>query len=338
MEIKITSHKACFHYNGVKNRPGVSRIGKKDRFKRTFTPLKLYKVYMTFYRLRPLILPSFLSLVLHLMLFSFITELISQYSNEIQQDKPADKAIKVTTMTSEEIKKYRTVGVKNGAKDFNAPVKKPKPASAANPKSEAIKLGQLGGVDTSKVPMPAPKPTYKPNESQDASPLQLVSDSNASVQVKTVRTQDRYNRLKNMGVAESDAQKLSKTDFDVNFIPPEGVSEDELNSAEKIFYSFQKRTFETYVSSFLSTYNDLVRSNPRLRDPLLQQKHFLTARVIFDEQGNIMTIRILKSSPNDDIHQLFERTLRNIRKVPNPPKDLLTKEKTMTIYYQLKVN
>src|SRR5690606_22823904 len=111
--------------------------------------------------------------------------------------------------------------------------------------------------------------------------------------------------------AESDAKKLSQTDFDVNFVPPEGVSEDELNSAEKMFYSFQKRTFETYVNSFLSTYNDLSRTNPRIRDPLMNERHFLTARVIFDLEGNIMSIRILRSSPNDDIHNLFEKTLRN---------------------------
>lgn len=314
---------------------------KKTEFKRTFTPFKLYKVYMTFYRLRPLILPSFVSLILHLLVFSAMTELIGQMDQGFEKEKVKEEPIKVTTMTSEQMKKYRTVGVKDGAKDFNTPVKKPvvvpKPSTAAN-QNESIKLGQLGGVDTSKVPTPTPKTNVLPKEQQEPSAFQIMSDTKAPVEVRSVRTKDRYNTLKNMGVAESDAQKLSKTDFDVNFIPPEGVSEDELNSAEKMFYSFQKRTFETYVSSFLSTYNDLVRSMPRLRDPLLQQRHFLTARVIFDGEGNIMTIRILKSSPNDDIHQLFERTLRNIRKLPNPPKDLLNKDKTLTIYYQLRVN
>ena len=314
---------------------------KKTVFKRTFTPFKLYKVYMTFYRLRPLILPSLASLILHLLVFSAMTELISRIDRSFEAPKAKDEPIKVTTMSSEQMKKYRTVGVKDGAKDFNTPVQKPvsRPKSTpASNQNESIKLGQLGGVDTSKVPTPTPKTNISPKDQTDASAFQIMSDTKAPVEVKTVRTQDRYNTLKNMGVAESDAQKLSKTDFDVNFIPPEGVSEDELNSAEKMFYSFQKRTFETYVSSFLSTYNDLVRSMPRLRDPLLQQRHFLTARVIFDSEGNIMTIRILKSSPNDDIHQLFERTLRNIRKLPNPPKDLLNKDKTLTIYYQLKVN
>lgn len=304
---------------------------------------RMYKVYMTFLRLRPLIIPSALSLMLHLALLSVFAELWGQW-NQSQAEKPAepDRAIKVSTMTSEQIKKYRTIGVKNGAKDFSTkitPTPAPRPSvNKAQPaKRESIKLGQLGDVDTSKVPTPS-RSLPKQDKNESLGSFQVMSDSQAPIEVRAVRSQDRFQALRSMGVAESDAKKLSQTDFDVNFIPPEGVSEDELNSAEKMFYSFQKRTFETYVSSFLSTYNSMVRSTPRLRDPLMQQRHFLTARVIFDIEGNIMSIKILRSSPNDDIHQLFEKTLRNIRKLPNPPKDLLAKDNTFTIYYQLKVN
>lgn len=295
---------------------------------------------MTDARLKPLFIPTLASLVLHGLLLLVLAGIWEEWTRvEVSEQRPQDKAIKVTTMTDEQIRKYRTVGVKNGSKDFSSPVKTPpksKPAISAQ-SDESIKLGQLGSVDTTKVPTPS-KSFPKPVATPDLGGLQVMNDSQAPAQVRVTRTQDRYQALRNMGVAETDARKLSQTDFDVNFVPPEGVSEDELNSAEKMFYSFQKRTFETYVNSFLTTYNSMVRSLPRLRDPLMTERHFLTARVIFDIDGNIMSIRILRSSPNDDIHQLFEKTLRNIRKLPNPPKDLVAKDDTFTIYYQLKVN
>lgn len=300
---------------------------------------------MTLTRLKPLAIPACLSLVLHLLIlltFAQLWEQLAQFSTtpeKAQENKP----IKVTTMSQEELRKFRTVGVKNGAKDFSAPVKNPPKKISAPPKESGTKstmLGQLGQVDTKEIQKPSPQATIKPQAkaTPDASGLRLMGDSQAPVEVRTARTQDRYQSLRNMGVADDDAKKLAQTDFDVNFVPPEGVSEDELNSAEKMYYSFQKRTFESYVTSFLSTYNQMSRTLPRLRDPLMTERHFLTARVIFDQDGNIMSLRILRSSPNDDIHQLFERTLRNIRKVPNPPKDLLAKDGTFTIYYQLRVN
>ena len=276
------------------------------------------------------------SLVVHLLaiqVLSVFWDVLSKIS--VTEQKPQDRAIKVVSMTPEEIKKYRTVGVKNGSKDFSSQVKVPKKQDSVPAAKESIKLGELGSVDTSNVAPPIKKVAASSNQIEKLKP---IGDSQAPIEVKATRTKDRYNTLKNMGVADDDAKKLSQTDFDVNFVPPEGISEDELNSAKKIFYSFQKRTYETYVNSFLTTYNSMIRTLPRVRDPLMKERHFLTARVIFDQEGNIMSIRILRSSPNDDIHQLFEKTLRNIRKLPNPPKDLLAKDDTFTIYYQLKVN
>lgn len=294
------------------------------------------KVGMTQARFSPLILPGLASLALHGLILLFLNYLWGLIATmEVSEQKSQDRAIKVTTMTQEQLNKYRTVGVKNGSKDFSTPTKKP--IKRTKTTNESIKLGELGSVDNVNIPKPQ-RAVPKPEATPDLGGLQIINDSQAPVEVRATRIQDRYQSLRNMGVAEDDAKKLSQTDFDVNFVPPEGVSEDELNSAEKMFYSFQKRTYEAYVNSFLSTYNSMVRTLPRVRAPLMNERHFLTARVIFDTDGNIMSIRILRSSPNDDIHQLFEKTLRNIRKLPNPPQDLVAKDNTFTIYYQLKIN
>lgn len=158
--------------------------------------------------------------------------------------------------------------------------------------------------------------------------------------VENFRRQEsiRRNLMQQMGTKSSRAEVLKRTGFNLHFEPPEGVSEDELNSVEKIFYSFQKRTFTTYVQSFLSTYQQKIINKPQIRAALKTERHLLTGKIDFDKEGNIMRIKILRSSPSDEIHELFEETLKGIRSLPNPPKDLVEKREQFTIYYQLHIN
>ncbi len=131
---------------------------------------------------------------------------------------------------------------------------------------------------------------------------------------------------------------LNNSDFHVRFEPPEGVSESELNSAEKMYYSFQKRTFINYAHSFLRSYQGLVLKRPTLLRPLRENTHVLSGRIIFDAEGNIVSVKIFKSSPNNDVHQLFEDTLTQMGKLPNPPKALLEADGQFVIYYHMNIN
>jgi hypothetical protein len=63
----------------------------------------------------------------------------------------------------------------------------------------------------------------------------------------------------------------------------------------------------------------------------------LVGRIDYDENGNIITVKILKSSENDDVHQFFEETLKKLV-LPNPPKIFLKRKKEFSIYYQVQVN
>ena len=148
----------------------------------------------------------------------------------------------------------------------------------------------------------------------------------------------QFGMLRDMGQQSSQAEILKTTGFNLHFEPPDGIPEDELNSVEKIFYSFQKRTFIGYVNSFMSSYQDTLNRHPQVKTALRSERHLLTGRVTFDKEGNIVRIKILRSSQNDDVHRLFEDTLRNIRSLPNPPKAIIEDKDQFNIYYQLKIN
>ncbi len=150
--------------------------------------------------------------------------------------------------------------------------------------------------------------------------------------------QMQFDMLREMGAQSTRAEILKSTGFNLHFEPPEGIPEDELNSMEKIFYSFQKRTFMGYVNSFMSSYLDTLNHSPQIQNVLRGERHLLTGRITFDKEGNIVRIKILRSSQNDELHRLFENTLTNIRSLPNPPKAIIEDKDQFNIYYQLKIN
>lgn len=132
---------------------------------------------------------------------------------------------------------------------------------------------------------------------------------------------------------------LSNKDFDMEFTPPEGVSEDELNSFDKIFYSFIKRTYEKYINSFVTSYFALSSERPYLIQDIETKKHLIKARATFDRKGNIIAIKIFNNESSDAVYDLFERTIKGIDSLPNPPKEFFQGgDEEFNIYFVLKVN
>jgi len=129
------------------------------------------------------------------------------------------------------------------------------------------------------------------------------------------------------------------TDYNVKFIPPKGISPDKLNEFEKVFYSFFKRIASQYISSVHTTILDVVDEKPYVKGQL--QKHspeVLTARVVYDEEGNAEKITILKSSESDEIHEVFEKALKKMTKIPNVAKALKDENGKYTAFFQLGIN
>lgn len=241
---------------------------------------------------------------------------------------PKSRVIQVQTIDSKQLdsKKYRTVGERDGKRDhFSSPIQKIQ--------------GQpldLSSFSLSKVTPHLNKQKSEKSIQKSASKVKLKS----SEALYRLSPQERTKIIKEstIGHSSTTAPLLKKLNFNVEFTPPAGVAYNELNQQEKQFYSFQKRTFQQYFSTLLKTYEIMITEKPYLDGMLDQAKDILTARVTFDKFGNIQAIKMIKVSENDNIQNLFEKTIRNLIKVPNIPISLLTDEELFTTYYLLRIN
>ena len=200
----------------------------------------------------------------------------------------------------------RTIGDKTGKDYFTIPVKRPFDLSFTDPSSSF----------SSKQTTSSLKSNTNPQKKQ------LIKDMLYS----TFAFRDDLLGL------------LNNTDLNLKFDPPKGVSEDELNTIEKIFYGFQRRMILAYYHSLFSAYNKLIRINPRLRHSLEKKRTHLIGKIIFDHKGNVLRIKFLKWSHDNHIQELFDETLKGIQSAPNPPKAFVKPDKEFTVYYHLKIN
>lgn len=306
------------------------------------------------YRTIPISLYSVLiSLAIHLALYIlFSLELIKFKQHEPEPPK---------TLQIRRIETPKTVGEKHGLKDFMIPLDKgtnPE-AEKVNPKANAPRTSSqsrpspqqpmsLDALKTENIKVDDIKPLKK-DQMEVASSKNTPSNfkvTTTEANGQTVQRQEMQREkqreqsqiLREFSKSQASAEAIAGKGFALDFIPPEGVSEDELNTMEKIFFSFQRRTFMTYVGSFIKSFETIGRQKPNLKNALQTESHHLAARVTFDEAGNIQLIKIIKSVPNDDVHLLFEETLKGMISLPNPPKDMIDSDGTFTIYFQLKIN
>ncbi len=139
----------------------------------------------------------------------------------------------------------------------------------------------------------------------------------------------------------SGAQNISSfqnTNVGVNLEVPEGVSPDELNEYELMFYSFQRRVALAYVNSFMSNYNRFDRMNPQLRFPMTDTEETMTGRLTYDAQGNIKQIKMVRWTNVDKLQDFFVEVLKGMDTIQNPPKTLWEKNGEFTVFFTLVVN
>lgn len=130
---------------------------------------------------------------------------------------------------------------------------------------------------------------------------------------------------------------LNSSELNIKFELPEGVPEDELNQRELVFYSFQKRTVESYINSFVKELNEFKRKNPRTDFPLTKKKQTLAGKITYDKNGDILSIKTLAWSDIDKLQNFFMDVLKNIESIPNPPIDILENDQ-FAINFILTIN
>lgn len=130
---------------------------------------------------------------------------------------------------------------------------------------------------------------------------------------------------------------INNSDVNMQFHPPKGVKEDQLNKLEQIIYSFQKRVGSKYYNSFLLELLDFRSKNIKQQFPT-ENREYVSGRITFDSNGDIVRINTLQWSENPQFQTFFMDLLKRIDSIPNPPKLLLSKNQTFDITFTLKVN
>lgn len=300
---------------------------------------------------------SFLIAILfHLVILIFVKKnsvdfSASHFNHNISRPLKIDR---IELISSHDLEKMKKVGIKNGVKkDYIQPdmqkIERPKPAL-----QQGLSLGSLA-LD---LPIPKESPKTNPNEktnlknersgrnSPDSIARPISDDNkghiyyNPKKEKKIPRDRDQDNlkqeAFKNSPVNPSNSLAKKMSNFEIRYERPEGISEDELNSDEKAYYSFFKRSYANYLEKLYATYEKMSVERPGL-DKDFSNSHLLIGKIDYDEKGNIIMVKILKSSESDDVHAFFEETLKQL-KLPNPPKSFIKNKKQFTTYYQIQIN
>ncbi len=130
---------------------------------------------------------------------------------------------------------------------------------------------------------------------------------------------------------------LSKSAINMQVEVPEGVAEGELNEYELMFYGFQKRMMEKYLSAIMLQVREFERKYPH-KSLVPEGRHVMTGRVTFDSDGNIQQIKMVRWTQADGLQDLFNEVLKAMDSVPNPPRPLWDKQGQFTVFYNLTVN
>lgn len=264
------------------------------------------------------------------------------------EDPSASQRFELENLSDSQIQKIRQAGVRGGSKDgFSAPIPQTDSAPSEAEAPDQPKRDQTeasGGGISLKDLAPRPGPSSKKDSSTqertknpDASALRVSNKEAAAQRIARQQQAIQGEVLNELSASNRAREVIKTTGFNLQFDPPEGIPQDELNSVEKIFYSFQRRTFTSYVNTFISNYHQMSLQSSKLKQALQTQSHDLLGKVEFNERGETTSIRVMEGSPIQEVRDLFEKTLKDL-KLPNPPKDLLREDGRLVIYYRLKIN
>lgn len=237
--------------------------------------------------------------------------------------EPKNNTIKLTDI--------RRVGVKNGMKTSNMAVPVPKRKNLATPKPK-ISLEDLAAA----VPkVSAGRPGSRPEVGQKKA-LEAIALKGGSQMRKFLQDSGRGG-TDAMDLSESD-KSLSGSNVAIKLEVPEGVSPDELNDYELMFYGFQKRTATNYINSLFKNLEAFQKKNPHLNFPMTKDRQIMTGRLTYDEKGNVKQIKMIRWTHDDKLQEFFESVLKDMDVLHNPPHALWEKSGEFSIFFTLQLN
>ena len=97
-------------------------------------------------------------------------------------------------------------------------------------------------------------------------------------------------------------------------------------------YSFYIRVIEKYLTQINLNFYDLIKNQQ------LKSSERMLGQIIFDKEGNAQQLKIHHWAEDNQTQDQFLLSLKNIRRIQNPPKNLVVNNETFTIFYGLNIN
>ncbi len=200
------------------------------------------------------------------------------------------------------------------------------------------------------------KETQILTSSKDTTPLQSIPlkinlrplNSRA---YKPKRSKVQKTKTNNFKQAIKNKRQYKSAEASINDIIKMSVSQESANTGHRMqvgsvaitnskgkeleknkYYSFYQRIMESYFNQLNLNFFELFQNGEIIESELMMGK------IIFDKNGHAQHLKILKWANNDRVQEKFLRSLEKIRIIQNPPKELIAKDQTFTIYYGLNIN
>lgn len=221
--------------------------------------------------------------------------------------------------------KIQSLGIRD-SKSLNSVAlmpEKPAPAPTRKVTPKKLNLSDLTDIPNPKIAT-ASRPGKMPKQATALNGLRYGSED--------------FQKMANDPMLQGAANVLSSKRISLNFELPKGKNLDELNESELKLYSFLRRGAIKYVNSLSAEIKDFEMKNQHLNFPLTDAKQVLTGRMVFDQEGNLKQIKMVRWTNIDRLQGFFENVLKRLDTLQNPPKELWAQEGEFAIFVTLQVN
>ncbi len=232
------------------------------------------------------------------------------------------------------IREIRTIGEKNSKLKDRVLVTKDKAEKAQqDPFAAAAKMNEPVKPQKRAEPKRLAQETIQKNPYRPEAPASALEKLMTKVEPVT----QVASRTQGGGAHLGGSPTLTKSLMNMQVETPEGVSMDELNKFELMFYGFQKRMMEKYFSSIILNVRNYEKRYS-MKSLIPEGQHTMTGRVTFDSEGNIKQIQMVRWTQADKLQAMFEDILKSMHTLPNPPKMLRNKDGEFVVFYTFLVD
>ncbi len=250
-------------------------------------------------------------ILIHLFVLFFTWAPLSQKKNSVAELRK--NPLKILTLGKKSAKSNNSVFIE--------------PQKAPPKTSKTLNLSDLAAISPSKISRPPEKsmrPGSRPVHTTALNGLRYDSED--------------FKKMARDSSSSTTQNLLNSKKMALNFELPEGKKLDELNESELKLYGFLRRGAMKYVASLSSELKEFELKNPHLHFPLTESKQILTGRLVYDGQGNLKQIKMVRWTNIDKLQSFFENVLKRMDTLQNPPKELWLENGEFTVFISLQLN